>query len=40
MVLKQPVTLSAEQLRLFAQMFPANARPVQALNGRIVRDAQ
>ena len=40
MVLKQPVTLSAEQLRLFAQLFPANARPVQALNGRIVRDAQ
>lgn len=40
MVLKQPVTLSPEQLRLFAQMFPANARPVQALNGRIVRDAQ
>ena len=40
MVLKQPVTLSPEQLRLFAQMFPNNARPVQALNGRIVRDAQ
>ncbi|GHC89443.1 hypothetical protein GCM10007320_37070 [Pseudorhodoferax aquiterrae] len=40
MVLKQPVTLSAAQLRLFAQLFPANARPVQALNGRIVRDAQ
>ena len=40
MVLKQPVTLSADQLRLFALMFPANARPVQALNGRIVRDAQ
>jgi carbonic anhydrase len=39
MVLKQPVTLSPAQLRLFAQMFPANARPVQALNGRIVRDA-
>lgn len=40
MVLKQPVTLSPDQLRLFAQMFPNNARPVQALNGRIVRDAQ
>lgn len=40
MVLKQPVTMSPAQLRLFAQMFPANARPVQALNGRIVRDAQ
>lgn len=40
MVLKEPVTLSPDQLRLFAQMFPNNARPVQALNGRIVRDAQ
>ncbi len=40
MVLKQPVTLSREQLKLFTQMFPNNARPVQALNGRVVRDAQ
>ncbi len=40
MVLKQPVSLSAAQLQLFARMFPHNARPVQALNGRIVRDAQ
>jgi carbonic anhydrase len=40
MVLKQPVTLSAAQLQLFARLFPHNARPVQALNGRIVRDAQ
>ncbi len=40
MVLKQPVTLSREQLRLFSQIFPNNARPVQPLNGRAVRDAQ
>ena len=40
MVLKQPVTLSREQLRLFAQLFPNNARPVQAMNGRAVRNAQ
>ena len=40
MVLKQPVPLSREQLRLFAQLFPNNARPVQPLNGRAVRDAQ
>jgi carbonic anhydrase len=40
MVLKQPVAASADQLKLFAQLFPNNARPVQALNGRIVRDAQ
>ncbi len=40
MVLKQPVTVSREQLRLFAQLFPNNARPVQQANGRAVRDAQ
>ncbi len=40
MVLKQPVTVSREQLHLFAQLFPNNARPVQAVNGRAVRNAQ
>ena len=40
LVLKQPVPLSREQLRLFAQLFPNNARPVQPVNGRAVRDAQ
>ena len=40
MVLKQPVTISREQLRLFAQLFPNNARPVQPVNGRAVRNAQ
>lgn len=40
LVLKQPVTLGRDQLRLFAQQFPNNARPTQALNGRPVREAQ
>ncbi len=40
MVLKQPVTVSREQLRLFGQLFPNNARPPQATNGRAIRDAQ
>lgn len=40
MVFKQPVTVSREQIRLFTQLFPNNARPVQPLNGRAVRDAQ
>ncbi|NBX20089.1 MAG: carbonic anhydrase family protein [Betaproteobacteria bacterium] len=40
MVLKQPMTLSRNQLRLFTQLYPLNARPVQPLNGRPVRDAQ
>ncbi|AGX88624.1 carbonic anhydrase [Candidatus Symbiobacter mobilis CR] len=40
MVLKQATTLSREQIRMFQQLYPQNARPVQPLNGRVVRDAQ
>lgn len=40
LVLKKPVTLSADQLRLFTRQFPDNARPTQPLNGRVVREAQ
>lgn len=40
MVLKQPVTLGREQIKLFGQLFPNNARPVQPVNGRPIRDAQ
>ena len=40
MVMKQPVTISKGQYRLFTQLYPNNARPVQAVNGRVVREAQ
>lgn len=40
MVMKKPVPVGAGQLRVFSQLFPMNARPVQALNGRPVREAQ
>ena len=40
LVLKQPTTVSREQIKLFSQLFPNNARPVQPVNGRAVRDAQ
>ncbi|HNV60927.1 MAG TPA: carbonic anhydrase family protein [Rhodoferax sp.] len=40
MILKQPVTLSKAQYKLFTQLYPNNARPVQAVNGRPVREAQ
>ena len=40
MVMKQPTLMSREQIKLFTQIFPNNARPVQAVNGRSVRDAQ
>jgi carbonic anhydrase len=37
MVLKQPVTVSAQQIKAFRQLYPINARPVQPLNGRVVQ---
>jgi carbonic anhydrase len=40
LVLKQPMTISRSQMRLFTQLYPNNARPVQPVNGRVVRDAQ
>lgn len=39
LILKQPVSISREQLRLFGQLYANNARPVQPLHGRPVRDA-
>ncbi len=40
MVFKQPMQISRAQYRLFTQLYANNARPVQALNGRPVREAQ
>ena len=40
MVLKQPVSLSRGQYKLFSQLYPNNARPVQPVYGRPVREAQ
>lgn len=39
-VIKQPVGISQDQLRLFSQVFPMNARPVQPAHGRVVRSGQ
>ena len=39
-VLKKPTQISKNQYRLFTQLYPNNARPVQPVNGRSVRDAQ
>ena len=36
MVLEQPIQASAEQIERFRELYPANARPVQPLNGREV----
>jgi len=39
MVLKQPITLAPAQIKAFRRLFPANARPVQPLQGRVVRES-
>jgi carbonic anhydrase len=36
-VLKHPATLSPEEIARFARAYPMNARPLQPLNGRLVR---
>ncbi len=38
LVMKQPLQLSAAQLAHLGQLFPNNARPVQALHGRVVTE--
>jgi carbonic anhydrase len=38
-VLKQPVELSDAQVRLFARLYPMNARPVQAAAGRVIKQS-
>jgi carbonic anhydrase len=37
-VLKSPVTISAEALRQFSKLYPHNVRPPQPLNGRDVKE--
>lgn len=40
MVLKQPVTASPEQMATFGRLHPMNARPVQPVAGRLIKDGQ
>jgi carbonic anhydrase len=39
-VLKTPVDMSAEQINAFAKLYPHDVRPVQPLNGRVVKESQ
>lgn len=39
-VMKAPVSIGLEQLRLLQRVSPPNARPVQATHGRLVRESQ
>jgi carbonic anhydrase len=39
-VLKTPVDISAEEISAFAKLYPHDVRPVQPLNGRVVKKSQ
>ena len=39
MVLKNPVPVSAEQIGIFARLYPMNARPVQSASGRLIKES-
>lgn len=40
MVMKQPVTLSRDQIGVFSRLYPMNARPIQPTSGRLIKDGQ
>ena len=39
LVMKQPVQASPAQMALFSRLYPLNARPIQAGNGRIIKES-
>lgn len=39
MVMRDPVSVSEQQLAIFARLYPMNARPVQPASGRIVKES-
>ena len=39
-VLKTPMEISAEEIAAFAKLYPHDVRPVQPLNGRVVKESQ
>jgi carbonic anhydrase len=40
MVMRQPVPLTAQQIGIFARLYPMNARPLQAGSGRVIKESQ
>ena len=40
MVLQQPVPLAAEQIDIFARLYPMNARPLQAAGDRLIKQSR
>jgi carbonic anhydrase len=39
MVMQQPVNVSAEQIDVFARLYPMNARPLQQASGRLIKQS-
>jgi len=39
MVMKTPVQISPEQIAIFSRLYPMNARPVQPLNARLIKES-
>ena len=39
MVMKTPVSVSAEQMAIFARLYPMNARPIQQASGRLIKES-
>lgn len=39
MVMKQPVSVSPEQIAIFSRLYPMNARPVQSASGRLIKES-
>jgi carbonic anhydrase len=39
LVLKQPATMSADQIAVFARLYPMNARPLQQASGRLIKES-
>jgi carbonic anhydrase len=39
-VLKTPVDISAEEIKAFAKLYPHDVRPIQPLNGRVVKESE
>lgn len=40
MVMKQPAQVSAEQIAIFSRLYPMNARPVQSVRGRLIKESR
>lgn len=40
LVLQRPVQVSAEQIAIFSRLYRNNARPVQPLNGRLIKESR